>query len=369
MISSLTFVVSLALIGSNSGGIVTEGIIRNHELAPGGFGNLDFGHLGDLTLRSYDFDNLKTYFSNLVDYSPINSCNSCAYVSLIQCLSFYDSFYNDNIIPEKYDRNKNDATKLIDAVTVSPGVLRASYPRCNPDAGTRDLKFYNHVLENASFDYQMYLMKIGNEIAGNSPLDYSCRTAMWNYSSLLSKMTSDLGMPEIQFTYMQELSFEKIKSTSVQADFKTYIKKGIDSNNPVVLHLSRFDSTGSRTFYHSVVAYDYDNDHIYANFGYGADMTHESIDSYYVSEAGIFDLSNVEENHSSNYYLNQETYCGCKIMQHTHAYINGYGVYDETQHMTYCSCGDYVLQNHSIETIYNSAAAEIKYCAKCGIKI
>lgn len=68
-----------------------------------------------------------TYFKNLSDYSPKNSYGSCGYVSLIQYLSYFDTFYNDNIIPEKFEKNY-DGNDWDDAILKSPGVLRQDYP-------------------------------------------------------------------------------------------------------------------------------------------------------------------------------------------------------------------------------------------------
>ena len=57
--------------------------------------------------------NKNSYFSNLYNYSPMNSHGSCGYVSLAQYLSYYDTFYNDNIIPESYERNQGIASTQV----------------------------------------------------------------------------------------------------------------------------------------------------------------------------------------------------------------------------------------------------------------
>ena len=67
---------------------------------------------------------MKTYFQNLYEFSPSNIIGTCSYVSLIQYLSYLDTFYNDEIIPEQYDRKKTDATTVAEALSSSPGVYR-----------------------------------------------------------------------------------------------------------------------------------------------------------------------------------------------------------------------------------------------------
>lgn len=48
--------------------------------------------------------NMSDYFRNLYDYSPLNRAGgSCGFVSLINLLTFYDTFFNDDVIPEQYD--------------------------------------------------------------------------------------------------------------------------------------------------------------------------------------------------------------------------------------------------------------------------
>ena len=47
------------------------------------------------------------YFSNLVDNFGNNTHGTCSYVAIGMLLSFYDSYWNDNLIPESYDKVSN----------------------------------------------------------------------------------------------------------------------------------------------------------------------------------------------------------------------------------------------------------------------
>ena len=100
-----------------------------------------------------------TYFKNLSDFSPKNSYGSCGFVSFIQYLSYYDTFYNDNIIPEKCEKNY-DGNDWESAMSKSPGVLRQDYPKSSNE-------LYNYVENNKNVDYQAYLMSIVNNDFGN----------------------------------------------------------------------------------------------------------------------------------------------------------------------------------------------------------
>lgn len=59
-------------------------------------------------LKSYNLNSLNEfmsftgYFRNLSKYQPNNLFGTCTFVSLAQILSYMDTFYNDDIIPERY---------------------------------------------------------------------------------------------------------------------------------------------------------------------------------------------------------------------------------------------------------------------------
>lgn len=48
------------------------------------------------------------YFSNLRNNFSQNKFGTCSYIVLENLLSYYDTFYNDDIIPEKYEVNSNN---------------------------------------------------------------------------------------------------------------------------------------------------------------------------------------------------------------------------------------------------------------------
>ena len=43
------------------------------------------------------------YFEGLQENYPLNLLGSCTYVALTMLLTYYDTYLNDNIIPEVYD--------------------------------------------------------------------------------------------------------------------------------------------------------------------------------------------------------------------------------------------------------------------------
>ena len=54
------------------------------------------------------------YFSELEDNIPINAIGSCSYVAMSLMLSYYDVYWNDNFVPEKYEQNIDYTTSSSD---------------------------------------------------------------------------------------------------------------------------------------------------------------------------------------------------------------------------------------------------------------
>lgn len=302
------------------------------------------------------------YFYNLYEYSPKNSQGSCGYVSLIQYLSYYDSFYNDSIIPEEYERNKGDSSSLQLARTISPGVERQNYPG-SPE------ELYTFINNHKDTDYQMKLMSIVNESMGHSSENYSWSIGMWNYYRIFNTIPA---FENTTFNFKQVKDFgadAKPTDSNVMLYFDNFVKSELDKGNPVILHIAKYnDQTKTNDNYHSVVAYYYDNQGIHANFGWGNDSTDTIIPStYQITEAGLLDFSSVQETHSNNFWVSQSKYCGCGY-HFEHGYSYKYEKYSAKKHKAYCYCGDYLLKSHAIRsgTSYTKNGHTYATCVECG---
>ena len=67
---------------------------------------------------------ITSYFDNLTYNLGMNYKGSCGYVAIGMLLSYYDSFLDDNIIPEQYDISSNGYDGDIITRRNSPGILR-----------------------------------------------------------------------------------------------------------------------------------------------------------------------------------------------------------------------------------------------------
>ena len=84
---------------------------------------LNLGVLPPITTLDTKRLYLKHYFMGLTKNFGVNTYGTCTFVALEMMLSYYDSFINDNIIPEKYDVvSKGSETDMIGRGN-SPGTL------------------------------------------------------------------------------------------------------------------------------------------------------------------------------------------------------------------------------------------------------
>lgn len=312
-------------------------------------------------LEAYDFS-MKTYFKRLVANSPLNSVDSCGYVSFIQYLSYFDSFYDDRLIPEQFDRYGNNGATSQTAVSVSPGVLRQAYPNA---AGTTQL--YDFIQTNKNTDLQMYYMDIFNASQNRNPSEYKSSIGMWNYQKILDQAAglSGFGLNFVQ-AEKNDLYRENGHESQEAIDYyDVYVKDKLDQNIPVVLHIKWEKNNVS--FYHSVVAYYYDSEGIHCNFGWGANETDIVVgkNQYKINQAGFLDVSNLAVPHSKNYFINDLKYCGCG--QHIHHSFSYEQIpHDQSAHERNCPCGYSDTEKHFIyEDAPKHPLDPYVYCSGC----
>ena len=243
------------------------------------------------------------FFENSLHYAPSNH-DSCGYVSLIQTLSFYDTFLNDSIIPEQYERKKTDTSSFSQFSYNSPGVYREtqSIPKQNYESYCR---------ETASFNFQSYLTLIYNDQVFPNSQNFESSTHMNEYDDIFRYV----NIPILRNARMTIFTaFDAFNPTiSEQLHFQSFIIQNILNGNPVIVHVR--NSTDNSL--HSVVAYKIQNGDIYANYGWNyshcnrklLNQVSNDFDSIYAVCA--FDFSNLTHQHCDNYIVSNMNYCGC----------------------------------------------------------
>ena len=104
---------------------------------------------------------MNDYFSHLSRYSSYNIKGSCGYVSLLQLLSYVDTFVNDDIIPEVYEKQNTESVTFNETKKQSPGLI--SFDIKNNQS------IYDFANKHYKEDFQAYLIKKMNEIKNIKP--------------------------------------------------------------------------------------------------------------------------------------------------------------------------------------------------------
>lgn len=235
-----------------------------------------------------------TYFKNLNTNIGINTNNSCGYVATGMLLSFWDSYWDDNIIDERYDQNASSQFDYFDYVADSPGIKVEPPSLAFADAET----YHSNLFKYSDTYFHFLLISMGDKLYGTTKGTYGMGYS--NYSKLFHYYVYEYkGYITDEVEIIEE-------STNVRKKAIDLIKQGI----PVKLG----------TDGHAVVAYDYDErtDSIYCHFGWDSRYTHVTIESMgYHSYNNLFAFNfKNKHNHAFNYDYkssqgNTGHYCVC----------------------------------------------------------
>ena len=286
---------------------------------------------------------MKNYFQNLYENSPDNSRGSCAYVSLIQCLSYYDTFYNDNIIPESYEVNEISQS-YSECVENSPGVLR----RMMLGDVIEDIENNKHI------DYQSKLMDIfySNILDGDGSITTISFVA---YNSILDYLFPNNNVFVERLTYNDYFYDKSYDDPQVKDWCESYIKTQLDLGKPVIVGLKYTNNENGDLENHAVVAYYYDEEGIHANFGWSEEYNDVVLNEYSIFEMVVLDVSDLPEVHSNNYKIIDDEYCGCGYKTHTHTYPEDWTSISDITHSKECTNCNYIKteeHNKNIEGEY-----------------
>ena len=251
---------------------------------------------------------MRNYFQNLYEYSPYNEFGSCHFVALCNILTYADTFYNDNIVPEHYEARDKGCQTLAESKENSPGVLKYL---CNDQGEKLDFSnAYSYSASSMDNDYQSYVMQVYNTANGtNSPGSFVA-----SYLPGLNKNVCQMILPSCLVPTMYEIPFNH-----TQTEYANFLRTQLDKKIPVLVNIYKHDNTtGKDTDYHAVVAYDYDASGIYANFGWGESYTrinllNNSLGYNRIRYCEAFDFNSILHSHSNNYSFGGESHCGCNL--------------------------------------------------------
>ena len=240
------------------------------------------------------------YFSNLRSNFGTNRFGTCAFVAMGMLLSFYDTYWDDSIVPSAYEVVATSTGDPVNGSIDSPGSCDSL-----PIIGNSNASYYLNTIvpQNDGVYLDMKLMTLASYymgfpgLDGNATgLDYSGMYSLFQYYLYTY---SGFSPYELGFIAETGTGTGQARSESVRDFAIEKVSEGI----PVLLSVGTdYASTTGR---HAVIAYDYDedNDLLYCHMGWGPKATHVTIESFgYTSYNSAFSLAvRTQHSHTDNY--------------------------------------------------------------------
>ena len=276
------------------------------------------------------------YFANLNHFTS-NISGSCVYNAFNILLDYYDTFWDDDIIPEEYDLNvKNDYDLL--GFGESPS---STYQKFYDYTEETPNIFYR-MLENNNFVKKLLDIAIDNEIIkhpdSHEPISLTFEQTLNLVHLYFDRYTkSKCSFNEITYFVGKRNNMKELDENLTNDQFlRNETIHLLQHNVPVMLLLG--NDTGPCD---AVIAYDYDasSNKVYCHFGY-ENKTHYDYGKDYVYIRGLYAISPLDRNshvHSNNYVdMNNNQYCSCKLNVHNHCFE--YKNFKDG-HIAKCFCG------------------------------
>ena len=275
------------------------------------------------------------YFSNLNTNYGWNLMGSCGYVAIGMLLSYYDTYWDDNIIPEDYDQICNMPSNEFDVSALSsPGIKREI-----PAAVGANMTPQEYLQACQRWQGNYYHL----DLIYNNP-DYTTRNINQNLPlggltfneivTILKNQLADYNYPVDCIKVVTASSENKTTDKDIRDFIISHVKQG----TPVLIGMRKHDDNGEDMHVrHAMIAYDYDatnenngnnenNGILYVHDGIeNTHIDHNAIDYKSFIDAAVLEfetdeLYRVEHNCSNNYVFDNDgttvTYCPCQLDIH-----------------------------------------------------
>ena len=323
------------------------------------------------------------YFYNLTGNFGYNYIGSCSYTAAAMLLSYYDTYWNDTVIPDVLNYEQNNRSILpnstIKSITDSPGIIREPSSIINQkksETGTsmdEDLskKYYKELVE--AYKNQYFHMKL-MDIGLNENID------IWDDFSLTINTIAEL----LEYYFDNEITDSSLQVRIefidlVGNDMKEYVIGKVVQGIPVLVTAMDDKLKG-----HTFIIYDYNaaEDELYCHTGWkntsnsegNTITTHVAFSSIgYTTLKGALTMEFVSDHSHSDNYVDSEgnTYCSCYFPchpEHQHSFTPVAGAEEGRFHVYDCGC---IAENdcptlHIFTYTQSDGSTHTKKCTLCG---
>lgn len=308
-------------------------------------------------------NNATYYFSNLTQNYAKNYQGTCAYVATAMLLQYYDTMWDDNIIPYQFEVESISSTS-INYRTSSPGIRTDKIPGLTDNQAMQltHEEYFDYVMNMTNSYFQPFLFKYAYDNFGS---DYITIESPYSFASLSHsgrrRLINDYLQNYVGYSssdYTLEIVGEDA-GASEEDNIREYIIGKIKKGIPVLV--GGFNGVTG----HACIAYDYDRntDKIYLHWGSQQDPLTDEIDFEFASAMTL--EFHGEHRHTNNYQLvtngNVTYYCGCHLATHKHV-AHTVEAYNEEYHTEICFCGYTKRDYHSC----TGTMGRYEPCLECG---
>lgn len=268
--------------------------------------------VNEIVVHNVDVKYLNTecceYFFNLRKNYVQNVQSSCAYQSFSMLLGYYDVYYNDNIVDEKYIVNGYaENNKLIS----SPGCIHEDI---NSSDYQNPVKYYEYVEETKEYNLQSFLISMlaekynlyNKNLEGRACVIKSANSRIEGYNNELELLFSEYFYTYKGFTE-EEICLKRIYTREALINL---LKKGI----PV---LSRAYNSYDSGHYQIIYDYDEKEDNLYSHMGWYLDSYHADLKESFKKIDQLYYIE-INLNHSCNKCIcnsneDNKLICSCEL--------------------------------------------------------
>ncbi len=274
----------------------------------------------DIITLQYD-TYVKNYFTGLTQNLGENVMGSCGYVSIGMLLSYYDSFLDDNIIPEQYDAPSTGNNTDIISRRNSPGAIRESdeYIQIFKLLDEKSIqeayyiqRYYNKMEQISDNNLHAKLLTIGKKenLIGTSGFAFG--TTFSDRVKILEAYLAEMNITGYK------ISTPSNSSMGLKQFVETNVKAGI----PVLVGA---ENSNNKDDSHAFIVYDWEwdpssnKDIYYGNMGWTSNplYSHYQFSAMYdkYTDAIALTFPEKEHIHSYNYEVQHgdhvDSYCYC----------------------------------------------------------
>ena len=250
----------------------------------------------------YQKDKFATYyFSQLKDNFGYNNSNCCGYIAAGMLLSFFDTYWDDNIIADKFesDTELDELTFQSMREKTSPGTTSSEYNITKDNFDSLKDEYF-----------ELYLMDLGNRLFDRKLNPENNLLTSKQISQVISKYMYSRGYLYNDFYVSYQLLGGSINWNKAIDEIK--------DGNPVIMLIKGEEMN------HFVIGYDYSEstDTVYVHSGlHKLDGTHTTIEKLGFSDylGGVYMGMNNKHIHTKSYFCinddgEKEFLCPCSFM-------------------------------------------------------